>query len=57
MGNIINRKPERLFIYFFQVNVAYTLGSIAKGADYQLKALIDSGIVPVLLSRKHYFKK
>ncbi len=35
-----------------RVNVAYTLGSVAKGAEYQLKALIDSGIVSVLLNRE-----
>ncbi len=35
-----------------QVNVAYTLGSIAKGDECQLKALIDSGIVPALINRK-----
>lgn len=32
-----------------QINVAYTLGSIAKGMDIHLKALIDSGVVNVML--------
>ena len=36
-----------------KINVAYTLGSVAKGADYQLKALIDSGIIPVLLRSEY----
>ena len=35
-----------------QVNVAYTLGSIAKGMDIHLKALIDSGVVNVMLQCK-----
>ena len=34
------------------MNVVITLGSIAKGTDLQLKALIDCGVVPVLLKRE-----
>ena len=34
----------------FQVHVAYTLGSIAKGSDSHLKSLIDLGLVPVMLN-------
>ena len=33
-----------------QVAVAQTLGSVAKGMEAHLKALIDCGVVPVLLT-------
>ena len=33
-----------------QVAVAQTLGSVAKGMEAHLKALIDCGVVPVLLN-------
>ena len=33
-----------------QIVVAQTLGSVAKGMETHLKALIDCGVVPVLLN-------
>ena len=36
--------------YELQIVVAQTLGSVAKGMETHLKALIDCGVVPVLLS-------
>ncbi len=40
-----------------KIDSAYALGSIAKGADSQVKALLDNGIVPVLIASKlkHFF--
>jgi len=35
-----------------RVDAAYALGSVAKGAEQQLKAVIDSGAVTILLRRE-----